>query len=282
MSEIRKYFISRFNDGGVLLELDFSQLEIYALAFLSCDKQLRSDLLSGQDLHDISAEMLYGPTFSQKQRKIAKQLSFQLQYGAGAKSMADKNGIPLKEAKRFISEYYHRYPGVKLWQDKMIETVKRSRVLTTDGRRTPNMNQVGEGTLKSITNRVYKFYEQDSPDWMKGGGVSFSPTQIKNYPVQGFATGDIVPMILGKLYREVVQEPWRKNILMINTVHDSVLFDCSSEALAKDWRWQAKSIMEKAPMYLKEQFNIDFDLPLKVSAEMGKNWMTMNPLDMRC
>ena len=117
VSSVKQYFISRWEDG-YLLELDFSQLEVVVLAILSGDKQLQADLRAGKDLHAISAEALFGPGFTSGQRKIAKQLSFQLQYGSGAKNMAVTNNIPLQTAKRFIRNYYTRYTQVKEWQDK--------------------------------------------------------------------------------------------------------------------------------------------------------------------
>ena len=273
MSEIRKAFTSRFPEGR-LLELDFSQLEIYVLAHLSNDKQLKADLLSGADLHGISATNLFGSGYTPKQRKIAKQLSFQLQYGAGAKSMAESNGIQLSVAKRFIEQYYDRYKGVKTWQTMTLSTVMTNREQST--LRTTSGNPAGISTLKSETGRRYTFVEQDSPDWSRGADTSFSPTQIKNYPVQGLATADIVPMILGKLYREL--KSWKIPPLMVNTVHDSVLFDCTSKQQAATWARTAKQIMEEAPKYLKEIFNIDFTLPLPVEASIGEDWYDMTPL----
>ena len=71
-----------------------------------------------------------GKDFTKAQRKLAKTLSFQLQYGAGATGMAKDNGIQKKIAENFIKIYYARYPGVKEWQDRNIRVVKRLRVPT--------------------------------------------------------------------------------------------------------------------------------------------------------
>ena len=223
MSDILKHYTSRFPDG-YLLEVDFSQLEILVLAFLSGDEQLRKDLLSGADLHTISAQKLFGVSKpSDKQRKIAKMLSFQLQYGSGAKNMAQSNGIPEATAKKFIENYYDRYPGVKKYQDDMIKKVEANR--TPSSERTKLGRPAGVSEVRSLTGRRYTFKEQDAPEW-SARDASFSPTQIKNYPTQGFATGDIVPLALGKL------------------------FDCNSKLVAKKWAKEAKSIMEDSPKYL--------------------------------
>lgn len=289
MSDIRKHFTSRFEEGAIL-ELDFSQLEIFALAYLSGDKNLKADLLSGQDLHGISATMLFGPQYTKEQRKIAKQLSFQLQYGAGAKSMAARNGIPVPVAQKFIDNYYGRYSGVKKFHDKLLSEVEKGRA-TNGMTRTPKGLPAGISTIKSKTGRMYTFTEQDAPDWMREAkwgraakSTSFSPTQIKNYPVQGFATGDIVPMVIGKLFRELRSDRnFDGKVLLINTVHDSVVFDCCNEMHAIVWANKAMLIMQSAPEMLKELFPecADFDLPLNVEVEMGENWHDMIVLDKR-
>jgi len=284
MSEIRKFFTSRFPEGKIL-ELDFSQLEIFALAFLSGDKQLKTDLLSGADLHAISAEKLFGKNFTKAHRKTAKMLSFQLQYGAGYKSMAKSNDTSEEIAKQFINNYYARYKGVKVFQDSMISKVNAARLPSE--RRTKTGQPSGVAKIQTDTGRIYTFHEHDAPDFIRnprygnkvGKSTSFSPTQIKNYPVQGFATADIVPMVVGKLYRALrryeKQYPQLGTCLMINTVHDSVVFDCQHEMAAVSWANEARVVMETAPDMLKEAFGIEFDLPLKVEADIGDNWLEM-------
>ena len=93
----------------------------------------------------------------------------------------------------------------------------------------------------SLMQEDVKKHEQGSPCYMpieedvdpryqytkEHSKVDFSPTKIKNYPVQGFATGDIVPECTGRMFRAIIAEEHLRNLLlMINTVHDSNLFDC--------------------------------------------------------
>ena len=281
MSNIKKHFKSRFKDG-YLVEVDYSQLEVIALAHLTQDPQLKRDILSGKDMHCVRAAELYkvdeatfvseylrGSTLRAKQRKIAKAFSFQLQYGSGATNMARTNGTTLKEAKTFIENYYNRYPLVKDWQDINIGTVRLSR--EWDGKTLTTLGYpAGKGVYVSETGRRYSFTEYDNT--YKGiGHTDFSPTQIKNYPVQGFATGDIVPMILGKIFRALLNSNIKNDFLLVNTIHDSIIFD--SRACVLDLGLElVRTIMENAPQYLKEIFDIDFDLPLKVDVEYGRNW----------
>lgn len=290
MSDIRKYLCSRFGTAGRILELDYSQLEIFVLAHLSRDKQLQQDLRSGKDLHAISAEKLFGAGFSKAQRRIAKSLSFQLQYGAGYKSMAAQNNVPEALAKKFIETYYQRYPQVKQYQDELQEKIYKLRQHTDQ--KTRKGYPKGMSKFQSETGRIYTFWEDDAPDWManprfpgmKAKKVTFSPTKIKNYQVQGYATGDIVPIVIGKLFRELClynrdSLPNSPKVLFINTVHDSVVFDCDTEDHAYEWAWQASEIMKDAPLYLKAHLGVDFTMPLKVDAEMGNNWQDMKEFD---
>lgn len=274
MSNIKKHFKSRWKEKGTLIEADYSQLEIYVLAHLSGDINLKNDLLSGKDLHAISAENLFGPRFTKEQRKIAKQLSFQLQYGAGAKSMAEKNNISVYKAKQFIVQYYRRYPDVENYQEYLIQLVRKSRIVPP-GARTEKGFPQGVGSYQQDTGRLFTFVEEDSPEWIKHTETSFRPTQIKNYGIQGFAGGDIVLTSLGVLHRELKQnEKLKDNCLLINTIHDSVMADCK-DGYVSDAVELITDTMEAAPQYLKEWYDIDFDLPLQVEVKTGKNWGEM-------
>lgn len=289
MSMIRKYMRSRFHYGKIL-EIDFSQLEIYVLAHLSGDPTLKSHLRTGKDLHAISAEALFGPNYTPKMRKVAKQLSFQLQYGAGYKSMAQSNNITEQLAKNFIDDYYARYPKIKAYHDALYETIVSNRV--SDGsERTKLGVPAGKSKVQSETGRIYTYVEQDAPEWMRTPKfpgatpvyATFSPTKVKNYQNQGMATGDIVPVIMGKLFRRLNEfnsmHPHYRPVRFINTVHDSFVFDCMNEdPVMREWARIALSIMEDSKNILKQELNIDFTMDLKAEAEYGDNWLDMEEL----
>lgn len=286
MSDIKAAFVSRWGEYGYLLEADFSQLEVIVLAVLSQDPQLMHDIRNKVDIHAVNAFELFGSNFTEQQRKLAKRLSFQLQYGSGPGNMAKKNGIDISVARKFISNYYNRYPGVKKWQEEVLEAVKKSR--QPSDKRSEFGTPLGIGTYTSITGRKYVFQEYEntfkysarSPTRTSTLGtreVSFKPTETANYPVQGFATGDIVPLVLGKLYRELSSVPeLDKRVLLINTVHDSILLDCHQDCVDKAAHI-VKHVMEEAPTHLKEEFGITFDLPLSVGIKIGRDWLEMAP-----
>ncbi|MDC0529233.1 DNA polymerase [Gammaproteobacteria bacterium] len=287
MSRIRKYFTSRW-ETGYIAEYDFSQLEVIALAHVSQDENLIADLKSGVDMHCQSASFLYNVDYSDiykaykagddtwtKRRKISKAPGFLIQYGGAANAMARATGLSVGQCQGFIENYYKRYTGVKAFQDSVMAEVKKSREMKGSSRTASGLPS-GTGVYVSQTGRRYSFKEFDGFH----NDTSFSPTQMKNYPVQGFATGDIVPMILGKLYR-VLKNDSRlcHNCLLINTVHDSVVFDIKDLGTLDYADKVITTVMQNAPRYLKEAFDIDFDLELPVDGEAGKDWLNMKPIN---
>jgi len=259
------------------MEVDFSQLEIVALALLSNDPVLKDDIASGRDMHIVrAAELFLKPELlvSDKERTLAKQLSFQLQYGAGAKSMAEKNGIDVKLAKTFIENYYSRYQVVKHWQDDVAASVRASRV--NSGDHTAKGFPKGVGTHTAATGRTYKFFEYDSTFGRED--TSFSPTEMKNYPVQGFATADIMALYRGRVYRKLLNERLTKDIKLINTVHDSVMLDVRGEGLVRYTYDLLSAEADRLPTLLKDLWDIDCDLEFKVECKYGQKWSELKKL----
>lgn len=276
MSEIKACFPSRF-PNGVILETDFSQLEVVALAAISMDPTLIADLVSGMDMHRVRAAELFDKPqedVTSTERTITKRLSFQLQYGAGAKSMAKKLRIKKALAKSFVENYYARYPRVKEWQEEVIAAVKESRIPT--GNRTKQGAPQGRGEWYSPTGRTYVFFEQDKPEDWQGldSEPDFNPPTIKNYPIQGFATGDIMAVFRGRVYRKWVVSPLRKECLPINTVHDSIMFDCVSVEAALKMKALLEEVVAELPELLLTMWGIESPVPFAVETKIGPTWAT--------
>lgn len=281
-SDIKKAFVSRWGDDGVILEADYSQLEMVVLAVLSGDKQLLDDIRNGVDMHKALFKEMHGRDMRPEERKLFKRCSFALVYGAGVGGVAAQGGISRAEAAKFIPTFYNRYPGVKAWHTTLIEEVDAGRYY--EGKKDADTGlPAGESCLISpISQRCYVFreYPLDEPiaRWKKKK-MGFSPTEIKNYPVQGGATGDIVPLVLGKLFRVLRNNALLKDkCLMINTVHDSVLFDVHKDVL-EEAIVTIKQTMEAAPRYIKETFGYDFPLQLKVGMSYGPNWLEQDEIN---
>jgi DNA polymerase-1 len=272
MSNIKTCFKSRW-EHGYLVEVDFSQLEVVGLALLSNDPVLKDDLRSGRDMHRVRAAELFLVPESEvtsSQRTLAKRLSFQLQYGAGAPSMAAKNGITKETAKRFIDNYYARYQRVAEWQGEIAAAVKASRV--PSGKHTPKGMPMGMGEYVSATGRRYRFFEYDAPEWSRTGEPSFSPTEMKNYPIQGFATADVMALFRGRVFRKLLANDWQASILMINTVHDSVMFDCEDAVWVSELRNLCNETAEELPNELEKRWDMTIDLPLPITFKHGQKW----------
>lgn len=272
MSDIKDMFVSRWNEG-VILNCDFSQLEVIVLAILSNDSQLKDDIQSGKDMHVVRAAELFGiaeKDVTKKQRKIAKAFAFQLQYGSGAKSMAAKNDVSVELAQTFIDNYYRRYPMVKLWQQEVAQQVEANR--EPSGTHTPAGYPRGKSTIQSPTGRRYTFMEYDAPAWARTKDPRFSPTEMKNYLVQGTATADFVALFRGRVYRRMVVEGWLDRCVPINTVHDSVMFDCKGLTEARELGIMLVEEAGKLPSTIENLWGMQIDLPLPIDLEVGPSW----------
>lgn len=277
---IKDCFISRFPDG-MIMEADFSQLEIVGLAILSGDEVLKDDIISGRDMHRWRAAELFDKAetdVTDKERTLAKQLSFILQYGGGAKGMSEKLGVNVVLAQEFIDNYYARYKTVALWQRDVKEEVEASRKPTGD--HTAAGYPKGEGTYTSVTGRVYKFYEYDAPAWSKWSKEPrFSPTEMKNYPVQGFATADIMALYRAKVYRRLLNNDLMDKVKLINTVHDSVMFDVQDMEMVQYLKGILEEEAAKLNTAIAELWNIKTDIPFKIECKAGPTWAKMIKLE---
>lgn len=281
MSDIKSCFISRFGEGGRILNLDFSQLEVIGAATLSGDENLIADIAAGRDMHRYFAAKLFSvpeEEVTKAQRNITKRFTFALNYGSGAAGLATKNGTSVELAQQFIDEYYGRYSGLKAWQDATIAAVNASRVATKET--LPSGHVRGKGTYQSPTGRWYVFFEEDKPPTWKGRDKdpSFQPTQMKNYGIQGFATGDVMALYRALVYRAWVERDDKEQWLPINTVHDSVMFDCLNVAKAVEIAALLEGIAASLQDELQQRWGIECPLPFKVECELGKTWQDMEKI----
>ena len=262
---VKKAYVSRFINGKIL-ELDYSQLEMVALAYLADDKQLIEDINNGRDMHKELYKGMYGRYPTDAERKPFKRFSFLLVYGGGVTTLMAQSGCDRATAKKFIDTFYARYKGVKQYHEDIVKQAERLAVVEYDeGKSGPQYTYYH----KSPTGRHYIFKKY--PNEYRKGEMTFSPTELKNWPIQGFATGDVVPMMVGILLRELETAGISREALLVMTVHDSVVLDTTEEVCYKAASI-AKKTLENAPMYLKMYFDIDFPCQLKVGVEAGDNW----------
>lgn len=268
---VKAAYVSRFPNGKIL-ELDYSQLEMVALAYLADDKQLIEDINNGRDMHRELYNGMYGRYPTDAERKPFKRFSFLLVYGGGVPTLMAQSGCDKATAKKFIDTFYSRYKGVKKYHEQIVKDAVAKAVVeyspTTSGPQYVYYH-------RSPTGRHYMFKKY--PNEYKKGEMTFSPTELKNWPIQGFATGDVVPMMVGILLRKLEEANIHDQALLVMTVHDSVVLDTTEEMLYKAASI-AKKTLEDAPKYLKMYFDIDFPCQLKVGVEAGDNWQNKEEL----
>ena len=234
---IRKVVTSRF-EGGKILEIDFAQLEFRTAVYLAQDKQGMEDIKNNIDVHQYTADII-GVS-----RQDAKAHTFKPLYG-GVTGTEDE--------KRYYTKFLEKYKDIKTWHEKLqSEAIRYKRI-------------------KLPTGREYAFPFAERTPW---GGSTYG-TQIKNYPVQGFATADIVPMACINIYK-VMKEKGVKSLL-VNTVHDSIVADVypgEEDVMSEIFKQGTSDVIPS----LKTYYNINFNVPLDTESKIGINWLQMEDI----
>ena len=237
----REAIVSR-HDGGFILEGDYSQLEFRVAGYLSKDPVIYEEVKSGFDVHSYTAQIM-GVS-----RQDAKAHTFKPLYGGV---------LGTNREMAYYSAFRNKYQGVTEWHDKLQEeAVTTKQVVLPSGRE------------YAFPYAKYTRY-----------GTTVGATSIKNYPVQGFATADLLPLALIRLHKSMkaMQKPVPKSKI-INTVHDSIIMDVHPDE--KDWMINLlKRSMLCIPEECKEQFGIDFDMPIEIELKIGKDWLNLEELE---
>jgi DNA polymerase I-like protein with 3'-5' exonuclease and polymerase domains len=268
---IKQIFTSRFRDG-VIVEMDFNQLEVVALAHITKDLQLIHDISSGVDIHSALYEAMFGRPPTKEERKPFKARTFQLIYGAGAKAISKQAGCSLDEAKKFVDVFYTRYPSVGKWHKEFAVIAEKESMyeFNDDG----FMEKTKTFVYETETGRKFAFKEYHSDSSWSTRTYNFSPTEFKNYPVQGLATGDIVPMMLGIMFRQLKS---REDVKMVNTIHDSLMFDVQADS-ADNFIKEMTDLLKNTHNYFEGIFGKPLALKLNAGASVGINWYEMKEL----
>jgi DNA polymerase-1 len=234
---VKKVFVSRW-DGGQIMEADFAQLEFRVAAFLSQDPVAMEEVRNGFDVHSYTAKVITDAG-QNTSRQDAKAHTFAPLYGA-----TGFGRTPSEAA------YYHhfndKYQGIAKWHEKLA-----TEALTTKSIATPS-------------GRKFSFPDVQRQE---NGRVSYF-TQIKNYPVQSFATADIVPLVLLHIDSLLA---YAKSCI-VNTVHDSIVIDVHPH----EERLVLQTIQktnDDLPNLIAGKWGITFNVPLLLEAKIGPNWL---------
>ena len=234
---VKKVFISRWK-GGQILEADFAQLEFRVSAYLSQDKIAMKEIEDGFDVHSYTARII-SDAGEKTSRQEAKAHTFAPLYGATGFGRTPSQAT-------YYKHFTEKYKGIALWHSKLAKEVMNT------------------GKVRIPSGREFSF-----PDVVRrrDGSVSHF-TQIKNYPVQSFATADIVPLILTHIAKklEVLQSK------VVNSVHDSIVIDVHPDEIDTVISL-IKNINDTMKALIEQQFEISLNVPLLLEAKIGNNWL---------
>jgi len=307
--------------GWKCVQIDFSQLEIYVLAWLSGDAKMTKDLLDGVDFHCLRmswcTSLAQGKSYEEivdlakKQgvkewvlkRNQAKQISYQKAYGAGARSLAESTGLLEDDVKELMEKEDKIYYKVKGYNAHVLSTVENNTEYSTklgipsyllrggiNGKRFDSKgyellpikqgdtNTYEQGLKRNVgfyqspTRKRYAFEEYGSFDRRGNLRQNFSPTQTKNYQIQGTAS-DVQAATSAALLDVLLRHS--DKIQMINEIHDSKWFYVKEEYLNKIVP-QVCNLMQSVPMLFKKYLGVDVPFNFPVDAEIGDNFAELS------
>lgn len=237
--------------GFQLLSLDYSQLELRLVAHMAHDETMIEAFKSGEDIHTRTASEILGlapAQITKDMRRQAKVLNFGIIYGMGVMGFARTAGVDRTTAKKFIDEYFARFPGVARYMERTKEEAfQHGFVSTLLGRRRPLID------IKSSIPQL----------------VAQAERMAINHPLQGTGA-DLVKLAMIAVARYIHdQYPDRSAVRMLLQVHDELVFEVE-ESVAHKLAHQFARIMESV---------ITLEVPLIVDAKSGPNWADMKPIE---
>ena len=239
-SKLRAYFVAK--PGCVLVDADYSQIELRILAHVTGDEHMQNAFLTGADIHRSTAAKIYNmlpEDITPRLRSSAKAINFGIMYGKGAYSLSKDIGVSVKEAEVFLQTYLAAFPKVNGYMEKTIEDArKRGYVSTLFGRR----RALPE--LSSTNHNIRASGER----------------MARNTPIQGTAA-DVIKLAMVRVWRRLRDEKMESRLIL--TVHDELIVE-APEAEA-----------EKAARILREEMEgcVHYAVPLSTDVNIGKNWL---------
>ena len=239
-SEFRRMFVP--SSGCVLVDADYSQIELRLLAHIAGDETMRQAFLSGEDIHTVTASQVFGvPTeaVTKQMRSHAKAVNFGIVYGISAFSLAQDIGVSVYEAKEYIQNYLDRFSGVRRYMTEIVEKAK------------------AQGYVETLMHR-----RRDLPELTASNFAtrSFGERVALNMPIQGTAA-DVMKLAMVRVHDRLRREAPEAKLLL--QVHDELIVECP-EAMA-----------EQAARLLTEEMEgvMQLSVPLVAEAHWGKNWL---------
>ena len=238
-AEIRKMFVPK--DGCVLVDADYSQIELRVLAHIADDKAMQEAFCSGQDIHTATAAQVFGvdkDEVTPLQRRHAKAVNFGIVYGISEFSLAEDIGVSRYEAREYIDNYLTNYHGVRRYMKQVVEDAReRGYTETIFGRR----RYVPE--LKSSNFNVRQGAERI----------------VLNTPIQGTAA-DLIKLAMIRVENALSAGFPEAQLLL--QVHDELIVECPEEIAPRVAELVSREMQQVAAL----------KVPLTAEAKYGKSW----------
>lgn len=239
-SELRRMFVPA--PGCVLVDADYSQIELRLLAHISGDESMQEAFRSGEDFHAVTASHVFGVPLNEvtsSMRRAAKAVNFGIVYGISAFSLSQDLGVSTEEAKAYMDAYFARFPGVKRYMEDVVKKSRETGYAETIFRR--------RRTLPEITASKY-------------ATRSFGERVALNMPIQGTAA-DIIKLAMVKVFKRLKEEGLSSRLIM--QVHDELIVECPENEAER-----VKSLLTQ-----EMEGVCALAVPLIAEAHSGKNWL---------
>ena len=226
----------------VLISADYSQIELRVLAHITGDPNLIETFKNDEDVHRRTASLIFATPMEKvtsTQRNQAKTINFGVIYGMGPMRLARENGVTMLEAKKFIEDYFAKYPGIQKFTTEMVDLARR------------------QGYVSTILGRKRLIPEIHSTNiGLKINGEHMAV----NTPIQGSAA-DLIKVAMVRLHEKLKTK--KMETAMLLQVHDELVFEAPKG-----------EVEEAKKLIVHEMENaMKLKVPLKVDVGVGKSWL---------
>jgi DNA polymerase-1 len=234
-------------EGWCFLAADYSAMELRVLSHIAKDGNMQTAFNQGEDLHTYTAKLLFNKEkISKTERQIAKTVSFLIVYGGGAFNLSETMGIPMRRAEGIITNYKNVYPGVFEYMDFVNSFIKTNGYAYTIFGRKRNLPDV-YSSHSTVVNRALR--------------------QGLNFTIQSSASDILLSSLVG-LHKRMTHLGMESRI--VATVHDSIEFISPPKEVEKLSELIYDELVNYP--YIKDKFNILFDVPLAIDLELGHSF----------
>ena len=239
-SELRRMFVA--GPGQILVDADYSQIELRLLAHISGDQAMVDAFRSGEDFHTVTAAHVFSVPVEEvtpAMRRAAKAVNFGIVYGISPFSLSQDLGVTVAEAKAYMDAYFHRFPGVKAYMDQVVERARADGYVETPMHRRRALPEI-----KSSNHNMRSFGERVA----------------LNMPIQG-AAADIIKLAMVRVHRQLKEAALEARLIM--QVHDELIVECP----------EAEADRVKAILVREMEGAWHLSVPLIAEAHSGKSWL---------